>query len=47
MKQTQAGSKKQSNKKTVMKSKMKAVIPKKSQEKKITQRTQKAEGENC
>ena len=33
MKQTQAGSKKQSAKKPVMKSKMKAVIPKKCQEK--------------
>ena len=47
MKQTQAGSKKQSTKKSVMKSKMKAVIPKKCQEKNISQRTQKGKGENC
>ena len=43
-KQTPGGSKKESSKKTVMKSKMKAVIPKIHQEKALPQRTQKGKG---
>ena len=42
MKKTQTGSRKQSTKKPVMKSKMKAVIPKKRQEKRLPKEPKKA-----